>query len=96
MLFKIFARHWLDSGIDNTHPGKFDGHGVASLHYFSEIVHSVADFCCRCFLHVPNIAAIVAALDLWRRWRAAGNALTPDARGVAFFGFRYEWREVRF
>jgi len=82
MLFKIFARHWLDSGIDNTHPGKFDGHGVASLHYFSEIVHSVADFCCRCFLHVPNIASIAAALVCGGDDVQPENALARVAQGV--------------
>jgi len=70
MLFTIRARDWLDSGIDNTHSDKFDSHGVAYPHYFSEIFYSVADSYCRIFLHVAGHRV--------RRSRRRDGRIRPD------------------
>ena len=82
MLFTIFTRLWLDSGIDKHHSNMFDDHGVASLHYFLEIVRAGADFYCRCFLLVPSIALIAAALVCGGDDVQPENALTRVAQGV--------------
>jgi hypothetical protein len=60
---------------------------VASLHYYSEIVHSVEDLYCRFFLRAPNIASIVAMLDCAGNGVQPENVQAPDARGRGIFRY---------